>query len=76
MDDKIEYLRAKLYESLDNGNESEILEASIALDIEIVKDMLRSYRPNEIMSKGIKEENINGKRRIKMKMIGVMRGEH
>lgn len=40
MDEKIELLRAELYEALDNGNESEILKVSIALDIEIVKDML------------------------------------
>jgi len=75
MDDKIEYLRAKLYEALDNANESEILKASIALDIEIVKNMLMIYTPNKIM-KGIKVEKIKGKRRVQMKMIGVVRGEH
>lgn len=46
MDEIIDFLRAKLYEALDNGNESEILKASIALDIEIVKDMLMIYKPN------------------------------
>lgn len=40
MDERIELLREELYEALDNGNESAILKASIALDIEIVRDML------------------------------------
>jgi len=74
MDERIEFLREKLYKALDYGNESEILKASVALDIEIVKDMLMIYVPNEIMNSGIKTDKIKNKRKIQMKMINALRG--
>lgn len=58
MNKKVEFLREKLYEAMENGIEGEILKASVALDIEIVKDMIMLYTPktmlNEIKKKKIK----------------------
>jgi hypothetical protein len=56
MNKKIEYLRAELYEAMDNGTEDEILKASVALDIEIVKDMIMHYTPNKIIYHGIRKK--------------------
>lgn len=57
MNEKVEFLRAKLYEAMDNGNEGDILKASVALDIEIVKDMIMLYTPKTILNE-IKKEKI------------------
>jgi hypothetical protein len=43
MDERIDILREALHQAIANGNEDEILKASVELDIEIVNAMVVVY---------------------------------